>query len=83
VKYQLKHLNFVHCFFSFVSDEGYQEFLSAKHLMETNSTEHEEIKKLLRSSLTKMTQTLEDNLLYYKIPYMLIGMITILLVRSL
>ena len=65
-----------------VSDEGFIEFLSAKKLLESNLTEFDQISKLLRSSLMKMSHTLQDNLLHYKISYMILGMAIILLVSS-
>ena len=66
-----------------VSDEGYIEFLSAKKLLESNLTEFDQISKLLRSSLMKMSHTLQDNLLHYKISYMIFGMAITLLVSNL
>ena len=44
-------------------------------------TKLKEIKKLLESSLTKMINTLEDNLLYYNVTYLLAGILIILAVK--
>jgi hypothetical protein len=56
------------------------DFMLAKEMIERNNESILKTKSLLQSSLRKMTQTLEGNILHYKLSYMLVGILIILMV---
>jgi hypothetical protein len=57
------------------------DFILAKEMIEGNNRSILNTKSLLQSSLRKMTQTLEGNILHYKLSYMLVGILIILMVK--